>query len=59
MKVFSFFLPQFHIIPENDVWWGKGFTEWVYVKNAKPLFQRRQHPKHSLGGNYHNLLEKD
>lgn len=53
-KIIAFYFPQFHEIPENNKWWGNGFTDWKLVKEAKPLFEEHNQPRIPINEEYYN-----
>lgn len=57
IKIIANYLPQYHCIPENDAWWGEGYTDWEAVKKAKSVHVNQNFPRKPLDNNYYDLAD--
>ena len=56
-KVLAMYLPQFYEIPQNNEWWGQGFTEWTNVRRSRPYFKGHRQPRVPYKDNFYCLLD--
>lgn len=59
IKLIAMYFPQLHAIPENDAWWGKGFTDWNNVRAAQPMYEGHYQPRVPLDRNYYDQSRLD
>lgn len=59
LRVIAMYLPQFHRVPENDKWWGEGFTEWKAVKSGKNYYECQVQPRVPYNDFYYDLMDKN
>ena len=57
VKIIAMYLPQYHQTPENDKWWGEGFTDWTTVRTSESLYEGHRQPRVPLNNHYYDLSD--